>query len=83
MPPCQKARLKFNRLDGVGCFFVDRNNDGTYVQGDCLTLPKRQILDSSKLKDFADDNLKFDENDIKFCKRVKNISGKEEIAHYW
>ena len=24
--------------------------------------PKRQILDSSKLKEFADDNFKFDEN---------------------
>ena len=27
-----------------------------------LTLPKRQILDSSKLKEFADDNTRFDEN---------------------
>ena len=26
-----------------------------------LTFPKRQILDSSKLKEFADDNSKFDE----------------------
>ena len=25
-------------------------------------IPKQQILDSSKLKEFADDNLKFDEN---------------------
>ena len=27
-----------------------------------LPFPKRQILDSSKLKEFADDNFKFDEN---------------------
>ena len=27
-----------------------------------LTLPKRQIVDASKLKEFADDNLRFDEN---------------------
>ena len=26
------------------------------------SFPKRQILDSSKLKEFADDNVKFDEN---------------------
>ena len=28
----------------------------------CYPFPKRQILDSSKLKEFADDNFKFDEN---------------------
>ena len=40
------------------------------------------MLDSSKLKQFADDNLKFDENGRKFSKRVENIVGKGEIAHY-
>ena len=34
-----------------------------------LTLYK--ILDSSKLKEFADDNFKFDENDREFFKRVE------------
>ena len=43
---------------------------------------KQQILDSSKLKEFADDNFKFDENGRKFSKRVENTVGKEEIAHY-
>ena len=33
-----------------------------------LTLCKRQILDSSKLKEFADDNYKFDENGKQFAK---------------
>ena len=42
--------------------------------------PKQQILDSSKDKDFADGNLKFDENRAKFSKRVKNTVGKGEIA---
>ena len=37
--------------------------------------PKRQISDSSKLKEFADDNFKFDENNTKFSKWVEN-SGK-------
>ena len=31
-----------------------------------LPFPKQQILDSSKLKDFADDNFKFEENGRKF-----------------
>ena len=44
--------------------------------------PKRQILDSSKLKDFADDDFKFDENSRKISKRVENIVGKGEIARY-
>ena len=44
--------------------------------------PKRQILDSSKLKKFADDNFKFDENGRKLSKRVENTVGKGEIARY-
>ena len=47
-----------------------------------LTFPKQQILDSSKLKEFADDNFKFDENSKKFSKRVENTAGKGEIARY-
>ena len=43
---------------------------------------KQQILDSSKMKEFADKNFKFDENGIKFSKRVENTMGKEEIARY-
>ena len=39
-------------------------------------------MDSSKLKGFADNNLKFYENGRKFLKRVENTVGKEEIAHY-
>ena len=44
--------------------------------------PKRQILDSSKLKEFADDNFKFDENGRKLSKRIENTVGKGEIARY-
>ena len=40
------------------------------------------MLDSSKLKDFADDNFKFDENGEKFTNRVDNTVGKGEIACY-
>ena len=44
--------------------------------------PKRQILDPSKLKQFADDNSKFEENGKKLSKRVEYTVGKGEIAHY-
>ena len=49
-----------------------------------ITLPllKRQILDSSKLREFADDNFKLDENGRQFSKRVENTAGKGEIARY-
>ena len=44
--------------------------------------PKRQILDLSKLKEFADDNFKFEENGVKFSKWLDNTVGKGEIARY-
>ena len=37
---------------------------------------------SSKQKEFADDNFKFDENARKFSKSVENAVGKGEIACY-
>ena len=45
-------------------------------------IPKQQILDSSKLREFADDNFKFNENGRKFLKRVENTVEKGEIARY-
>ena len=47
-----------------------------------IPFPKRQTLDSSKLKELADHNFKFDENDRKFSKQEENTVGKEEIACY-
>ena len=41
-------------------------------------ITRRQILDSSKLKEFADDNFKFDENGRKLSKWVENICGEKE-----
>ena len=38
------------------------------------------ILDSSKLKEFAEDNFKFGENGSKLSKRVENTVEKGEIA---
>ena len=34
------------------------------------------------MKEFAEENSKFDENERKFSKRVENTVGKGEIAHY-
>ena len=46
-----------------------------------FTLPiiRRQIQNSSKLKEFTDDNFKFDENGRKLSKQVENTVGKGEI----
>ena len=47
-----------------------------------FTLSQRQVLDTSKLEEFADDNFKSDINGTKFSKRVENTVGKGEIARY-
>ena len=44
------------------------------------TFPKQHILNSSNLKQSADNNFKFDENRRKFSKRVENTVGNGEIA---
>ena len=44
--------------------------------------PKRQNLDSSKLKEFADDNFKFDEMAECSQKGEENTVEKEAIARY-
>ena len=40
------------------------------------------FIDSSKLKEFADDNFKFNKNGRKLSKWVENTVGKGEIARY-
>ena len=45
-------------------------------------ITKQQILDSSKMKQFADDNFKLDETGTKVSKWVENTVGKGEIARY-
>ena len=44
-------------------------------------ITRRQILDSSKRKEFADDSFKFEENGRKLSKPVENTMEKGEIAH--
>ena len=52
----------------MGCFFNPFPND--------------KILNSSKQKEFADNNSKFNENGRKFSKWVENTVRKGEIARY-
>ena len=52
---------------GFSCIFVNKHHS------------TRQC---HKLKEFADDNFKFDENGKKLSKRVENTVGKGEIARY-
>ena len=44
--------------------------------------PNRQVLDLSKLEEFADDTFKFDENGRNLSRWVENIVGKGEIARH-
>ena len=44
--------------------------------------PYDKILDSSKPKQFADDNFEFKKSGSKFSKQVENTVGKGEIARY-
>ena len=44
--------------------------------------PNDNILQWSKLKEFADNNCEFDENGRHFAKWVENTVGKGEIARY-
>ena len=52
------------------------------VRKTTLAFPKQRISDSTKLKDFVDNNFKFDENGKKFSKWVENTVGQREIARY-
>ena len=44
--------------------------------------PNRQIFDFSKLKQFADDNSKFNETVKELSKRIKNSVETGEVARY-
>ena len=61
---------------------VDENLMSVLSLYNRLTLPKQQILDSSKQEEIADNNFKFDENGRKFSKWLANNVGKGKIAFY-
>ena len=49
---------------------------GPSVNHKTATAFRQQILDFSKMKEFADDNFKFDENGRKLSKRIEKTVGK-------
>ena len=63
-------------------FAIPVNQFFTHTDDKVYPITRRQILDSSKLKKFADDYFKFDENGRKLSKWVENTVGKGEIARY-
>ena len=50
----------------------NRNRPYYFRERESSPFPKQALVDSSKLKEFADDNFKFDEYDGKFSDRVEN-----------
>ena len=61
---------------------LDTNIFSSHCVISIYPFPKRQILDSSKLKEFAEDNFNFNENGRMISKWVENTVGKGEIARF-
>ena len=59
----------------------ERPRQSKIIKAHLNPFPNNKMLDSSKLKGFADNNVKFNEN-RKFSIRVENTVGKGEIARY-
>ena len=76
----RKSFVNVASLDALINLWIDYPSSLLLLQTDYI-FPKWQILDYSKLKEFADDNLEYDENGRKFLKRVENTVGKGGIAH--
>ena len=62
--------------DALNPSLLELDNSEIYTASLALPFPKRQILDSSKQEEFADDNFKLDENGRKLSKWVENTVGK-------
>ena len=70
MGSCSNVQMSFVTNSDHAKFFFEKPITG------------RQILDSSKLKEFADDYFKFDKNGRKLSKQVEHAVGKGEIPRY-
>ena len=70
-------------LEDVTVWYDDYVEDDETKARTVLTLSqKTNSREFSKLKEFADDNFRFDENGRKLLKWVENTVGKGEIARY-
>ena len=63
-------------------FFFTHNSFQRILPQGCLTLSQTTNSDPSKLKEFADNYFKLDENGRKFSKCVENTVEKGEIARH-
>ena len=61
---------------------LQQNESGFHFLVTFTPFPNDKFLDSSKLKEFADDNFEFDESGKNFSKLVENTVGKGKIARY-
>ena len=79
-PPVLKSFTLPTELHGIGAAtsLTTSHSSSTITSS---AFPK-QILDVSKLKEFADDYFKFDGNGRKYSKWVENTVGKGEIVRY-
>ena len=66
-------------MNGIYLYIVNKHFSSRPLLG-LLPFPKKQTLDSSNLKEFADNNFRFDEKGRQFFKIVENTVGKGEIA---
>ena len=67
-------------MNGVNPFPNKKTLDWTKLKA--LTHYQTTDFRLFKMKEFADDNFKFDKNERKLSKRVENTVGKGEIARY-
>ena len=77
MPKCAIPTL--NKLSMTWTYWTGKH---TSCEIFLKPFPKQHILDSSKLKEFADKNSKFDENGRRFSNSVENTVEKGGIAHF-
>ena len=79
-PPAKKLILGTKYQPEVTCteLNIDKHIEEQYL----ITLSQMKILDSSKLKEFTDDNFIFVENGRKLSTQVEITVGKGEIARY-
>ena len=75
-------KLLFIETSGSVFIHHSEKHSKLYSTEFCQPITRRQILDSSRLKEFADDNFEFDKNGRKLSKRLENTVGKGEIARY-
>ena len=76
---CKQSDMQ---LSSPNIIVIDNCHNFTGFSFLYLTLSQTINLDASKLKEFADDNFRFDENCRKFFQRVENNVRKGETARY-